>query len=72
MVYLAALALAGMLALHGALQHWDQQPRRHAHRAAAAGRPTASPTASRAAVALLRATPGMIQREPLSREAIQR
>jgi cell division transport system permease protein len=71
MVYLAGLALASTLVLQGALQRWDaslsgtltvQLP------PAGDGKPDALATA----VALLRATPGVIRAQPLSREAMER
>jgi len=65
MVYLAALALAGMMALHGAVERWDS---------ALAGTFTVQLPASagnelEAALALLRATPGVERAEPLDAAA---
>jgi cell division transport system permease protein len=65
MVYLAALALAGMMALHGAVERWDS---------ALAGTltvqlPAAAGGELEAALALLRATPGVERAEPLGAAA---
>ncbi len=71
MVYLAGLALAGTLVLQAALQHWDSS----LSGTLTVQLPPAGdgkPDGVAAAVALLRATPGVIRAEPLSREAIQR
>jgi|SRR6185437_2756648 cell division transport system permease protein len=72
MVYLAGLALAGMLALSGTLAHWDRS---------LAGTLTVElPPAETgkgdgglaAALQLLRATPGVVSAEPLSDKATAR
>jgi cell division transport system permease protein len=65
MVYLAALALAGMMALQGAIERWDS---------ALAGTLTVQLPAGAgreldAALALLRATPGVTRAEPLDAAA---
>jgi cell division transport system permease protein len=65
MVYLAALALAGMMVLQGAIERWDS---------ALAGTLTVQLPAGaggnvEAALALLRATPGVIRAEPLDAAA---
>ncbi len=65
MVYLAALALAGMMALHGAIERWDS---------ALAGTltvqlPAAAGSELEAALTLLRATPGVERAEPLDAAA---
>jgi cell division transport system permease protein len=65
MVYLAALALAGMMALQGTVERWDR---------ALAGTLTVQVPASAgdeldAALALLRATPGVERAEPLDQAA---
>jgi cell division transport system permease protein len=65
MVYLAALALAGMMALHDAVARWDS---------ALAGTltvqlPAAAGGELEAALALLRATPGVERAEPLDAAA---
>ncbi len=65
MVYLAALALAGMMALHGAIERWDS---------ALAGTltvqlPAAAGGELDAALTLLRATPGVERAEPLDAAA---
>jgi cell division transport system permease protein len=65
MVYLAALALAGMMALHGAIERWDS---------ALAGTltvqlPAAAGGELDAALALLRATPGVERAQPLDAAA---
>ena len=65
MVYLAALALAGMMVLQGAIERWDS---------ALAGTLTVQLPASagsnvEAVLALLRATPGVIRAEPLDAAA---
>ncbi len=65
MVYLAALALAGMMALQGAIARWD---------GALAGTltvqlPAAAGGELEKALALLRATPGVERAEPLDRAA---
>jgi cell division transport system permease protein len=71
MVYLAGLALAGTLVLQAALEHWDSS----LSGTLTVQLPPAGdgkPDGVAAAVALLRATPGVTRAEPLSREAIQR
>ena len=65
MVYLAALALAGMMVLQGAIERWDS---------ALAGTLTVQLPAGadgnvEAVLALLRATPGVIRAEPLDETA---
>jgi cell division transport system permease protein len=65
MVYLATLALAGMMALHGAIERWDN---------ALAGTLTVQLPAAAAgelepALKLLRATPGVERAEPLDAAA---
>jgi cell division transport system permease protein len=65
MVYLAALALAGMMSLHGAIERWDS---------ALAGTLTVQLPASAGgelepALKLLRATPGVERAEPLDAAA---
>lgn len=66
MVYLAALALAGMLALHGVLQTWD---RGLAGTMTVELPPAQGPQGDKslaAALALLRATPGVTRADALS------
>jgi cell division transport system permease protein len=79
MVYLAALALAGGLSLHGAIARWTQglsgsltvQVAVPEDRLAdAAARETAQDTRQAAAVATLKATPGIGAVQPLSRDAV--
>jgi cell division transport system permease protein len=65
MVYLAALALAGMMALQGAIARWDS---------ALAGTltvqlPPGAESELEATLALLRATPGVVRAEPLDQAA---
>ncbi len=70
MVYLAALALAGMLALHGVLQSWDRGlSGTMTVELPAAATPPETEAALAKAMAVLHATPGIVGIAPLSRAA---
>jgi cell division transport system permease protein len=73
MVYLAALALAGMLALHGAMQAWENGlSGTMTVELPPAPDPPASDTALPKALALLRAAPGVVSATPLGRATEKR
>jgi len=70
MVYLAALALAGMLALNGVLQSWDRGlSGTMTVELPAAPAPPATDDAVGKTLQLLRATPGIVSATPLERAA---
>lgn len=70
MVYLAALALAGMLALHGVLQGWEHGlSGTMTVELPAAPDPPKTDTALPKALALLRAAPGVVSATPIGRAA---
>ncbi|HKT16702.1 MAG TPA: cell division protein [Stellaceae bacterium] len=70
MVYLAALALAGMLALNGVLQSWDRGlSGTMTVELPAAPAPPATDDAVGKTLRLLRATPGIVSATPLERNA---
>jgi cell division transport system permease protein len=73
MVYLAALALAGMLALHGAMQAWESGlSGTMTVELPPAPDPPAPDTALPKALALLRAAPGVVSATPLGRATEKR
>ena len=71
MVYLAGLALAGMLVLNGALQRWDRSlsGTLTVQLPPAPSDPGKGDGGLAAALQLLRITPGVVSAEPLSGEA---
>ncbi len=73
MVYLAALALAGMLALHGSMQSWENGlSGTMTVELPPAPDPPAQDTALPKALALLRAAPGVVSATPLGRATEKR
>jgi cell division transport system permease protein len=69
MVYLAALALAGMLGLNGVLQGWDRGLAGTMTIELPAAQGAAADQTMNATLALLKATPGIASAQPLDRAA---
>jgi cell division transport system permease protein len=69
MAYLAALSLAGMLALHGVLQGWDRGLAGTMTVELPPARDAASDKALAQALSVLRATPGVTSAEAIDRDA---
>src|SRR5215469_9862979 len=69
MAYLAALSLAGMLALHGVLQGWDRGLAGTMTVELPPARDAAGDKSLAQALSLLRATPGVTSAEPIDRAA---